>query len=151
MHNEHKCIRLYHIYAYACIHHTKIQQFVVIVYPTAWLLMTRWSYEHVHEQPTKILTRWCRVTHICVGRLGHDNGLSSGRRQAIIWTNVGILIGLLGTNFNEIEIGIFEKAFENVIREIAAILSRFKCVKRKSPCIGGMKFISLLLQSRIDM
>ena len=32
---------------------------------------------------------------------------SSGRRQAIIWTNAGILlIGPLGTNFNEILIGI---------------------------------------------
>ena len=52
------------------------------------------------------LTHWGRVTHICVGKLtnlGSDNGLSPGRRQAIIWTNVGItLIGPLGTNFREI-------------------------------------------------
>ena len=44
--------------------------------------------------------------HICVIRvtiIGSDNGLSPGRRQAIIWTNAGILlIGLLRTNFNEI-------------------------------------------------
>ena len=35
-----------------------------------------------------------RVTHKCVGKLtniGSDNGLLPGRRQAIIWTNVGIL------------------------------------------------------------
>ena len=35
-----------------------------------------------------------RVTHICVANLaiiGSDNGLSPGRRQAIIWTNAGIL------------------------------------------------------------
>ena len=34
------------------------------------------------------LTHWGRVTHICVGKLsiiGSDNGLSPGRRQAIIW------------------------------------------------------------------
>ena len=34
-----------------------------------------------------------RVTHICVGNLtitGSDNGLSPGRRQAIIWTNARI-------------------------------------------------------------
>ena len=41
-----------------------------------------------------------RVTHICVSKLniiGSDNGLSPGRRQAIIWTNVWILlIGPLG-------------------------------------------------------
>ena len=35
--------------------------------------------------------------------IGSDNDLSPGRRQAIIWTNAGILlIGPLGTNFNDI-------------------------------------------------
>ena len=36
------------------------------------------------------LTHWGRVTHICVGNIttiGSDNGLSPGRRQAIIWNN----------------------------------------------------------------
>ena len=46
------------------------------------------------------------MTHICVCNvtiIGSDNGLSPGRRQAIIWTNVGILlIGPLGLNSNEI-------------------------------------------------
>ena len=55
------------------------------------------------------LTHWGRMTHICVGKLtiiGSDNGLSPGRRQAIIWTNAWILlIWPLGTNFNEILIG----------------------------------------------
>ena len=45
-------------------------------------------------------------TDICVSRLtiiGSGNGLLPDRSQAIIWTNAGILlIGLLGTNFNEI-------------------------------------------------
>ena len=37
--------------------------------------------------------------------IGSDNGLLPGRHQAIIWTSDGILlIGLLGTNFSEIEI-----------------------------------------------
>ena len=48
--------------------------------------------------------------HICVSKLtiiGSDNGLSPRRRQAIIWTNAGILlIGPLGTNFSEILIEI---------------------------------------------
>ena len=52
------------------------------------------------------LTHRGRVTHTCVSKLtiiGSDNGLSPGRRQAIIWTNDGILlIGPLGTNFSEI-------------------------------------------------
>ena len=55
------------------------------------------------------LTHWGRVTHICVGKLtinDSDNGLSPGRRQAIIWTNSGILlIRPLGTNFSENLIG----------------------------------------------
>ena len=50
------------------------------------------------------------MTHICVGtntNIGSDNGLSPGRRQAIICTNAGILlIGPLGTNFSEILIEI---------------------------------------------
>ena len=53
--------------------------------------------------PYKLLTHWGRVTHICVSErtiISSDNGLSPGRRQAIIWTNAGILlIGPLGTNF----------------------------------------------------
>ena len=51
------------------------------------------------------LTHWGRVTHICVDKLtiiGSDNGLSPDRRQAIIWTNAGLLsIGSLRTYFNE--------------------------------------------------
>ena len=56
------------------------------------------------------LTHWGRVTHICVRKQtisGSDNGLSPGRRQAIIWTNGGIfLIGPIGVNFSEILIEI---------------------------------------------
>ena len=52
------------------------------------------------------LTHWGPVTHICVSKvtiIGSDNGLSPGRRQAIIWTNAGILlIRTLGTKFSEI-------------------------------------------------
>ena len=54
----------------------------------------------------KVLTHWGRVTHTCVGNLtviGPNNGLSPGRRQAIIWTNARILlIEPLGTNFIDI-------------------------------------------------
>ena len=57
-----------------------------------------------------LLTHWGRVTHIYVGKLtitASDNGLSPGRRQAVIWTNAEILlIGLLGTKFSEILIEI---------------------------------------------
>ena len=56
-----------------------------------------------------------RVTPICVSKftiIGSDNGLSPIRRQAIIWTNAGILlIRTLGTNFSEILIQI--RTFSN--------------------------------------
>ena len=46
------------------------------------------------------------MTHICVSKLtiiASDNGLPPLRRQAIIWTNAGmLLIGTLGTKFSEI-------------------------------------------------
>ena len=62
-----------------------------------------------HSEPV-LLTHWRRVMHICIGKLtniGSDNALSPGRRQAIIWTNAGILlIGPLWTNFSEILIRI---------------------------------------------
>ena len=35
------------------------------------------------------------MTHLCVGKLtiiGSDNGMSPERRQAIIWTNTGIVL-----------------------------------------------------------
>ena len=64
------------------------------------------------------LTHWGRVTHICVSKLTiivSDNGLSPGRRQAIIWTNDGILlIGPLGTNFSEILIKIHTFSFKKM-------------------------------------
>ena len=58
---------------------------------------------------------WGRVTHICVSKqtiIGSDNGLSPGRRQAIIWTNAGILlIGPAETNLSEILIEIYIFSF----------------------------------------
>ena len=70
-----------------------------------------WNYAPVDVHTTWWrLTHWGRVTHICVGKLtiiGSDNGLSPERRQAIIWTNAGILlIGPLGTDFSDILIEI---------------------------------------------
>ena len=65
-----------------------------------------------------ILTHWGRVTHICVSKLsiiGSDNGLPPGRRQAIIWTNAGILlIRPLGTDFSEILIEIYTFSFKKI-------------------------------------
>ena len=64
------------------------------------------------------LIHWGGVTHICVGNLtiiSPDNGLSPGRRQAIIWTNAGILLmGPIGTNFNEILFEIHAFSFKKM-------------------------------------
>ena len=64
------------------------------------------------------LTHWGRVKHICISKLtiiASGNGLWPGRRQAIIWTNAGILlIGPLGTNFNEILIEIHIISFKKI-------------------------------------
>ena len=64
--------------------------------------------------------------HVCVGKqtvIGSDNGLSPGQRQAIILTNVGILlIGPMGTYVNdilmEINIFLFKKMIWNCCTEI---------------------------------
>ena len=61
------------------------------------------------------------MTHICIKNLtiiGSDNGLSPDRRQAIIWTNDGILsIGPSGTNFSEIVIKINPFSFYKMYRK----------------------------------
>ena len=70
------------------------------------------------------LTHWGRVTHICVSKLtiiGSDNGLSPGRRQAIIWTNAGILlIWPLGTSFSEILIEILTFSFTKMRLKVSS-------------------------------
>ena len=61
---------------------------------------TEWMMAPLHtgNSSSRQLTHCGRMTHICVGKttiIGSDNGLWPGRRQAIIWTNAGIL--LIGT------------------------------------------------------
>ena len=73
------------------------------------------------------------MTHICVNKLtiiGSDNGLSPDRRQAIIWTNAGLLlIGPLGTNFNEILIEILTFSFKKMRLKVSS-------AKRRTLCLG---------------
>ena len=83
------------------------------------------------------LTHWGRVMHICIGNLtiiGSDNGLAHSRRQAYLnqcwnilnWT----LRNKLQWNFKQnLYIFIQENAFDCVVCEMAAILSRPQCVK----------------------
>ena len=78
------------------------------------------------------LTHWGRVTHICVGKssiIGSDNGLSPGRRQAIIWINAGmLLIGPLGTNFSEILIEILTFSFKKMRLKVSSAKWRPLCL-----------------------
>ena len=64
--------------------------------------------------------------------IGSDNDLSPRRRQAVIWTNPGILlIGPLGTNFSELLIATHILSFKKMkmlSEKMAAILSRSHCV-----------------------
>ena len=73
------------------------------------------------------------MTHICVSKLniiGSDNGLSPGRRQAIIWTNTGILlIWPSGTNFSEMLIEIHTFSFKKMHVKMSS-------VKRRPFCLG---------------
>ena len=95
------------------------------------------------------------MTPICVGKLtiiGSDNGLSPERRQAIIWTNAGILlIGPLWTNFSEILIEILTFSFKKMRLKVS-------CAKWQPFCLGlnvlnrhdtteGAFFVSTIYQS----
>ena len=84
------------------------------------------------------LTHWGRVTHICVSKrtiIGSDNGLSPSRRQAIIWTNAGILlIGPSGTNFSEILIEIITFSFKKMRLKVSSAKWR--------PCCLGLNVLA---------
>ena len=72
------------------------------------------------------------MTHICVGNLtiiGSDNGLSPGRRQAIIWTNAWIsLMEPLGINFSEIVIEILIFSFKKMRLKVSSAKWRPFCL-----------------------
>ena len=71
-----------------------------------------------------LLTHWGQVMHIYISKLtifGSHNGLSPSRRQAIIWTNAGILlIRNLGTNFSEILEEIHSLSFSKMHLEMSS-------------------------------
>ena len=114
--------------------------------------LTGWAHTHPNDirlswtkQPLW-LTHWGRVTHICVNEstsIGSDNGLSPGRRQAIIWTNDGILlIGPLGTNFSEIVIEIQASSLRKMRLKMSS-------AKRQPFCLGLNVLMSNQLQKQL--
>ena len=86
-----------------------------------------------------VLTHWGRVPHICVGNLtiiGPDNGLSPGRRQAIIRTNAGLLSnGPLRTCFSE---NLIKKTQEFSFKKMLAKMSG----KWRPSCLDLNMFMS---------
>ena len=84
---------------------------LTVTVPDAWLLH---------------LTHWGRVTHICVGKLtiiASDNGLAPS------WTNaVILLIGPLGTKFNEISIEIHTFSFKKMHLKMSSAKWRPFCL-----------------------
>ena len=90
-------------------------------------------YWNHHQSNVTSLTHWGRVTHICVSKqtiIGSDNGLSPGRRQAIIWTNAGkLLFGPPGTNFSEILIEIHTFSLKKMHLKMSS-------AKRRPFCLG---------------
>ena len=84
------------------------------------------------SEAQSILAHWGRVMHICVSNLttiGSDNGLSPDWRQAIIWTNAGILfIGPKGTILSEILIEILTFSFKKMHLKVLSAKWRPFCL-----------------------
>ena len=95
-------------------------------------LLPAWGAVQFRSWLPKDLTHWGRVTHYCVGELTiivSDNGLSPERRQAIIWTNAGILlIGPYGTNFSEISIELLAFSFTKMSLKVTSAKWRPFCL-----------------------
>ena len=98
-------------------------------YNQVWIaIFTQWipiQTDQCHLAPPS--TYWGRRTHICLSKLTIIGSL--GRRQAITWTNAGILlIGPLGTNFSEIIIRIQTFSFKKLRLKMASAKSRPFCL-----------------------
>ena len=111
------------------------------IFQTWHLIGWQHSYQSIKSHVRKSLfIHWGRATHMCV-IIGSDIGLSPDRRQAIIWSNAGILLirtrSKLQWNIKRNSyIFIQENSFENVVCEMAAILSRPQCVKNMNFNMG---------------
>ena len=117
-----------------------------------WLLsMDMWTSDGVSSW--FVLTRWGRLTHICVSKqtiIGSDNGLLPGRRQAIIWTNDGILlIGILGTNFSEILIENRIFSFKKMGLKVSSVKWRPFCLGLNALMNGSITYLACNHQQKL--
>ena len=116
----------------SCTLDKRIPRFCLIWISDNFILYVCWHTCSLEEYAIVGLTHWGRATHICVGKLtiiGSDNGLSPGRRQAIIGTNAGIfLIGSMGINFSEIFIEIHTFSFRKMHLNMSSAKWRSFCL-----------------------
>ena len=86
--------------------HCNLSKWVFMKFWISRVMLPQWQICRVF-----VLAHWGWVINMYVSKLntiGWDNGLSPDRRQAIIWSNAGILLaGPLGTNLSEISIETF--------------------------------------------
>ena len=103
---------------------------VILFYVTKDLT---WGWCHIVPRIFTMyaVTHWSQVTHKCISKLtiiGTDNGSSPGRRQAIIWNKVGILlIWARETNFSEILIKIYTFSFKKMHLKLSSGIWRPFC------------------------
>ena len=126
-----KCIRKYHLqnashFVQGGWVNLSLLRYSVIDYTPIYLS------NPVFNQDQLSLTHWGQVTHICVGKLtiiGSENGLSPVRRQAIIWTNAGILlIRTLGTIFSEFLSKVHRFSFKKMRLKVSSAKWRPFCL-----------------------
>ena len=145
----------------------KLQQNRFLLHLNCWQIsLEKWppvSVDHKRElgshEKSWRLTYWGQLMHIYVSRItniGSDNGLSPGRRQAIIWTNVGILlIRTLRTNFSEILSAIHTFSFKKMHLKMSSAKWRPFClclIVLKDQCVVTMEAVmwALLALSHIS-
>ena len=127
------CRGLYNVIYWYILYHRSILVCFILCYPSFdSTQIVCISISHERGPYSFSLTHWGRVSHLCVSELtiiGSDNGLSPGRRQAIIWTNAVILfIRPLGTNFNEIWIKILTFSFTKMRLKVSSAKWRPICL-----------------------
>ena len=133
---------------YACGAEVGILQSIIDLYQYAKNIANSRHMSHIiryHNIPPVFLNHWGKVTYICVSKLNiaSNNGLSPGRRQAIIWTSAGILwIWPIGTIVSEMLIEMHPLSFKSMHLKMSS--SKWwhlrQCVNTLKPRQNGRRF-----------
>ena len=113
---------------YLCVTYPRLRDLL----PAPWSSCVAVTTNKLFPRKMMSLTHWGRGTHICVSKLtimGSENGLSPGRRQAIIWTIAGLLLFRpLATNFSENLIKIHTFSFKKINLKMSSGIWRPFCL-----------------------